>query len=144
MTLLWENKDKWKEKKMQFRERRERKWTLVLINCRFLLSSSQKCLLIPALEPVDKLVGGAQNTHSDCIDDVLHWALRSMSPSGGAINTVCQKKSWPSIYRCMKKPDQNTGDHFERIHCPCPHQIPSHQLLQLFAWALRSPCITEV
>lgn len=59
-------------------------------------------------------------------------------------NTVCQKKSQPSTYRCMKKPGQNTRAPFERIHCPCPHQNPSQQLLQLWAWALRSPCLMEV
>lgn len=127
---------------MQYRARRERKWTLILMNYRFLLSSFQKCLLTPESELVDRL-GEAQNTHSDFIDDILHWALRSMS-SGGVINTERQKKSWPSTYRCMKKPGQNTGAHFERIHCPCPHQIPSQQILQLLARALRSPCTMKV
>lgn len=64
--------------------------------------------------------------------------------NSGAFNISWKKASSPSTYRCRKKPGQSTGPHFERMHCPCPHQLLSQQLLLLLARASRSPCIMEV
>lgn len=74
---------------------KRKKQTLILINSRYLLCSSQKWLLIPGSEPVGRL-GEAQNTHSDFTGDILRWTLRTVNTSGGVITQCAKRKASPA------------------------------------------------